>query len=348
MTDAVGILDVPKGKVKQYGVHGTDGAVHALVYDTLPVRSAVNASQVLHNLRFGYASEVAVGSVAEQVLSEARTTLYGIINDEMTQTQRIHAIYDWVTARCTYDDGILDADTAETWLHASFGLEGVFLNGLAVCDGYAKAVELLCRMEGIDCVRVIGCTDPTDALNTGHAWNVVRADGESYLLDATFGDVEDDYFYFDNPFGAAEITDHSMMLTEIDDVHVADPPFEAYAATGSPDDFWRSVTGDGFDALIDSVTEARAFAAAYADRIAAGGVVQCKLSERMNLFERDRAVTALKLGLNAAVYEDVTDVLTFAPLVEQRRNPLRRLMRRREYVSRVLSRTYARHARRGI
>jgi hypothetical protein len=65
-----------------------------------------------------------------------------------------------------------------------FYLEGVFIDKTAVCDGISKAFSLLCRMEGIECYRVTGTSR-----GVGHAWNKIVINGKVYVVDATWGDA---------------------------------------------------------------------------------------------------------------------------------------------------------------
>lgn len=58
-----------------------------------------------------------------------------------------------------------------------------------VCEGYARALKVLCDQMGIPCVLVNGSaksssTDPGEA----HMWNYVQVDGVWYALDATWND----------------------------------------------------------------------------------------------------------------------------------------------------------------
>ena len=65
-------------------------------------------------------------------------------------------------------------------------MEGVFDAGRAVCDGKSKAFLMMCRIEGIECVRDRG--DAYDG-SVGHAWNYIKIDGKWYLVDSTHGDA---------------------------------------------------------------------------------------------------------------------------------------------------------------
>lgn len=65
---------------------------------------------------------------------------------------------------------------------------GALVDGSAVCEGYARAFQLLCTKLGIDCVMVYGIND-----NVPHAWNCAKISGEWYHVDTTNNDA-DEYF----------------------------------------------------------------------------------------------------------------------------------------------------------
>ena len=64
-------------------------------------------------------------------------------------------------------------------------IAGVFWKKQAVCAGYARAVQYLLERLEIPCVYVEGSTAGS---SEGHAWNIVRLDGQYYYVDATNGD----------------------------------------------------------------------------------------------------------------------------------------------------------------
>ncbi len=125
-------------------------------------------------------------TVAETIYLSARGILQSIIADTMTQQEKALAIYEWLSLNVTYDYKIASVAGSNGYkdinAYNSFYLEGVFIDGLAVCDGIAKAYNLLCNMEGIISMKVVG-----EANNIGHAWNTVFLDGKWYAVDATWG-----------------------------------------------------------------------------------------------------------------------------------------------------------------
>lgn len=63
---------------------------------------------------------------------------------------------------------------------------GALGNGVAVCEGIAKAVKILCDALGIWCIVALSEANPDKGIKYRHAWNVVRINGSYYHMDATF------------------------------------------------------------------------------------------------------------------------------------------------------------------
>lgn len=139
------------------------------------------------------------GSPAEGVYAQARKILRSICTDDMTDVEKAHAIYDWIMWQVTYDTPATLVQNGESL--AAYYLEGVFGDGetafggvkykpYAVCDGISKAYSLMCNIEGIPCVRVVGRAGAGSSSPAGgHAWNKVFVRGEWYVVDCTWGDT---------------------------------------------------------------------------------------------------------------------------------------------------------------
>ncbi len=66
---------------------------------------------------------------------------------------------------------------------------GVFINGKAVCEGYARALQYLLQKCGVECAEAAGYVRKENGeIDCGHAWNIVRIDGDYYYIDTTWDD----------------------------------------------------------------------------------------------------------------------------------------------------------------
>ena len=96
----------------------------------------------------------------------------GKLREGMTEKERALVLFDWICANCAYDAGCdYDSRSHTGW--------SVFRKGLAVCDGYTAAYNLLLGLEGIDC---------RSQVNPDHMWTVAVLDGREYHIDVTWGD----------------------------------------------------------------------------------------------------------------------------------------------------------------
>ena len=99
-------------------------------------------------------------------------------------------IHDFIVNNVKYDK------LKKEYSHEIIGALG---NGVAVCEGIAKAVKLLCDELGIWCIVALSEANPEKGIKYRHAWNVVRINGTYYHLDATFDNTlsKDDTIRYD-------------------------------------------------------------------------------------------------------------------------------------------------------
>ena len=122
-----------------------------------------------------------INDTRTQILYDrAKAILRKYVDDYMTEFEKINAIYDYLATYVTYDDALLSI-TTDTSDYQSFTAYSALVKGIAVCDGISSAFKLLCTMEGIECIEVIG-----SAANGGHAWNKVKMGNVWYGVDATW------------------------------------------------------------------------------------------------------------------------------------------------------------------
>ena len=102
----------------------------------------------------------------------------------MTDFEKLLAIYDYVSENVMYDNDGLKAQQYMRKYYCMNYLEGALEEGRAVCEGKAKALAVLCAIEGLEVKLPSGrLMDGSD----GHAWNYVKINGSWYTVCATYG-----------------------------------------------------------------------------------------------------------------------------------------------------------------
>ncbi len=191
----------------------TTEQVRASDFDSFGVETRIKTAKVYNSDQLYYAVQNGCKPIfpdnsnpALVVYNEAKNILRGIISDEMSDYEKVLAIFDWLCYNTHYDydlisinskinSGEMSGNVAD---YRGFYIEGVFFDqGQAVCDGMSKAFALLCGMENIDCYKVAGIsqTSKNSTNNPDHAWNKVKLDlvgndgvGEWYVVDVTQND----------------------------------------------------------------------------------------------------------------------------------------------------------------
>ena len=97
----------------------------------------------------------------------------GMLSYGMSEYEIAQVYFAWLCENCRYDS------TAATDSSLSHTAYGALCSGVAVCDGYTGAYNLLLKLEGIDC---------TALFNDSHIWTVAVLDGTEYHIDVTWGD----------------------------------------------------------------------------------------------------------------------------------------------------------------
>lgn len=221
--------------------------------DSVKETMSVSTSNMLYKaVAWGY-KPVFMGSQAEnlkQIYDNAKDALSYIVSDEMSEYEKVHAIYDYIIYNVRYDHDCANAEDKyvsgnlslnEKMKYYGYYLEGIFLNKFykkdmhAVCDGKSKAFVLMCGIEGITAVRISGKASSDGKNFGGHAWNKVlldlngTGDKEWYFVDTTWGDVGDD---------SKEFLSHAYFLLSDDEAkntHVENPGHDYPKAEGKFD-----------------------------------------------------------------------------------------------------------------
>ena len=130
---------------------------------------------------------VVAGDPVQPLYAAAQRVVSTYIHDDWQGTERevntVHAVHDWLISSTDYDFDLYQSYLGGNTDYAdnpAFYIDGVLLNGKAVCDGLARAFNFLCAMEGIQSMRVTGSFS-----SAPHAWNKVKVGGQWYSVDVT-------------------------------------------------------------------------------------------------------------------------------------------------------------------
>lgn len=120
------------------------------------------------------------------VLQSAINRIMASLEEGMSESDREKFMHDFIINNCIYNSTV--SSMSDGWEY--FSAYGSIVKGEAVCEGYAKSMQLLLNLSGIECTTIRG-----DSEGVGHMWNVVNIDNEWYHLDSTWDDTTNGAIY---------------------------------------------------------------------------------------------------------------------------------------------------------
>lgn len=190
------------------GTTGIENSEYVEVVDSSPAEAVAQNSANLENIE-------------PQTYTEQQATTASILVDSLNPQNAYSAVlvfHDWIIANTQYDF----TEPVENIPDSSFSADGVFINKVAVCLGYALAFDALIDEWssrhpefGVESVVAYGDND-TSTPSIGHAWNMVKIGGAWYHVDVTWDDNGGSsvYLYFLLP---TSIISQSRVTYYVDD-----------------------------------------------------------------------------------------------------------------------------------
>ncbi len=114
-------------------------------------------------------------SEARAAFDTAASAMLEGLDAAMEEAERERILHDRLVGAAAYDASLSQPDIYNAY--------GALVNGEAVCEGYARAMQYLLYQAGIQCLIAVGSSK-----GESHAWNVVCIDGAYYHLDPTWDD----------------------------------------------------------------------------------------------------------------------------------------------------------------
>lgn len=118
-----------------------------------------------------------------QELESKITRIMRGINIAMGDYEKELYFHDYLVENCIYDS----AATSDDEHINAYTAYGALIEGKAVCEGYARAMQILLTRAGVESYLVIG-TAVQNGVNESHMWNAVKVGSDWYHLDVTWDD----------------------------------------------------------------------------------------------------------------------------------------------------------------
>lgn len=128
--------------------------------------------------------------------NEAADAMLARVNREASDYEIALQIHDLLMETVTYDTDVLNRHEGQDFAHTAYGAlveNSSGVKNFAVCDGYSLAYEYLLQQCGIEAAVVNGDAGPSREEAGGHAWNLIRLEGEWYEADCTWDDPDSDF-----------------------------------------------------------------------------------------------------------------------------------------------------------
>lgn len=143
-----------------------------------------------------YSMDLETAVARREEIRAAAEVLEAGIDGEASDYEKVKYVYETLIRNTDYD---LEAPDNQN-------IYSVFVRHFSVCQGYAKATQYLLNRLGVECTLVLGTVETGE----GHAWNLVKVDGDYYYVDTTWGDVS---YQTDGTFSEEEGA--SLVMPEI-------------------------------------------------------------------------------------------------------------------------------------
>lgn len=149
----------------------------------IAVRSSALKSVILPQYFY---SKQEIPALNKQIEKAVNTIIRQLQLDKVSnEYEKERLVHDLFADRLTYDHEALAAKNDPKRIVTAHSIIGVFLLKKAVCEGIAKATKILLNAANMKCIVATGKAS-LENTEEGHAWNIVKVNGNPYHLDATW------------------------------------------------------------------------------------------------------------------------------------------------------------------
>lgn len=155
-------------------------------------------------IRENFKTAINVDFLNRWTLKQVDNVVAEVTDENMSEVEKAKALHDWVCDNAVYDYN----DNNDYENHND---TAVFMDGIAVCDGYAKTYNLLLNSAGIETCFVV---------SDDHSWNIAKIDGKCFHIDTTWDDIKNnnDWFMLSDAQISADEKSHSQWTLQLPSV----------------------------------------------------------------------------------------------------------------------------------
>lgn len=187
-----------------------------------------NTQQLWYALEHNYVPICKEGSIAEYVFNHAKEVLIDIIQEGMSEEEKMFTIYTWIAKNIAYSS----VDFNALWYMASYP-EGAFVDGFVKCRGFAKLYLIMLKIEGFD-------AHLTYSYASAHETILININGLVYASDTTFATHGANYLAY------------KYLLT---DTKIENVLYKDYEYASSCSDIYKRLYRNGICNYVETIEE---------------------------------------------------------------------------------------------
>lgn len=205
------------------------GTMPEVNYVTGTFRVTVSGGYV-NKYNIDYSLSAKKAEEEHRAIRAAASKIIGSLRSDMSDIEKVKYFHDYIITHCEYSSG---------GGKSSYTAYGCLVEGKAVCEGYAMAMDYLCEKAGIYSLLVSGESTNSSGKTLTHIWNKINIDGKWYNFDVTWDDPV-------SAFGADYVRYDYFAVTDkdIEQTHMVEKNiFGYYPAAASYDENYHRKNG---------------------------------------------------------------------------------------------------------
>jgi len=175
------IISVILSAIPVYGMETEPDTDAAIEIETADIASNDSPSTESNSSDYWY--DEVKGDELERMMTSITNAVVSSMDENWSELDKALYLEDWLYGWAAYDYDSLDISSNN--FGSGHNAYDAIVHRKAVCEGFAKAYDILMNKAGLFCIVV---ENEHMGDGAGHAWNLVRINGKYYYVDPTGSD----------------------------------------------------------------------------------------------------------------------------------------------------------------